>query len=260
MSSAGVFALKVVATPLLVGAASLAGRRWGSAIAGWLVGIPFTSAPVAFFFALDQGSSFAAAAAVGIMAGAASQAVFCVAYAWTAHRVGWATSVLSGCAAFAVATVLLDRVELSSWVTFIAMIAVLMTSLWLMPAQARPSTEGSAYPRWDIPARMVVATAFVIALTALAPQLGPRLAGLLAPFPLYAAVLAVFAHRLEGAVQAVGVLRGLLVGLFAFETFFLILAQLLVPFGIATAFAAAIIAALAIQAGSLFLGRRAGIA
>ena len=76
MSPAGALALKLVLTPILVGAASLAGRRWGAAVGGWLVGIPFTSAPIAFFLAVDFGQKFAAPAAAGIMDGTASQAAF----------------------------------------------------------------------------------------------------------------------------------------------------------------------------------------
>ena len=53
-------------------------------------------------------------------------------------------------------------------------------------------------------------------LTASAGALGPRLTGLLAPFPLYAAVLTVFAHAFDGGDAAASVLRGLLLGLFAF--------------------------------------------
>jgi len=103
-------ALKLVLTPLLVGGASLAGRRWGSEIGGWLVGIPFTSGPIAFFLALNPGPRFAAATAVGIMAGVASQAAFCVAYAWTAQRRGWAPSPLVGTAAFLALTAVLNLV------------------------------------------------------------------------------------------------------------------------------------------------------
>ena len=50
-------ALKLLLTPALIGAASLAGRRWGPAISGWLVGLPFTSCPVVFFVALNQGTA-----------------------------------------------------------------------------------------------------------------------------------------------------------------------------------------------------------
>ena len=50
---------------------------------------------------------------------------------------------------------------------------------------------------------------------------------LLAVYPLYSAVLAAFAHRLEGRAAAVGLLRGLLVGLFSFTAFYSTLAILL---------------------------------
>jgi hypothetical protein len=116
--------------------------------------------------------------------------------------------------------------------------------------------EDVTFPRWDIPARMAVATVFVVALTAVAPLLGPRLAGLLAPFPLYATVLTTFAHRLQGSASAVAVLRGLLLGLFGFAAFFLTLGQLLSVSSIAIAFVAAIVVVLVVQGGSLALGRR----
>lgn len=253
-------ALKLVLTPVLVAAASLGGRRWGSEVGGWLVGIPFTSGPIAFFLALNPGPRFAAATAVGIMAGVASQAAFCLAYACTAQRQGWAPSLLAATAAFLVATALLNLMVWPAPELFVAMIAALIVATRLMPDRHTGTTPQIVYPSWDIPARMVVATAFVVALTAAAPRLGPHLAGLLAPFPLYATVLAVFAQRIGGAAPAIGVLRGLLLGLFSFAGFFLALAELLPGQGIAIAFAAAILVALALQGVSLALGRRMGLA
>jgi hypothetical protein len=260
MSAAAILALKLVLTPVLVGAASLAGRRWGSEIGGWLVGIPFTSGPVAFFLALSPGPRFAAAAAAGIMAGTASQATFCVLYAWVARRRGWAPSLVAATAGFLVVTALLNFVVVSTWITFAAMLAVLVVAIRLMPKRGSPGPESISFPRWDIPTRMVVATAFVVVLTAVAPVLGPRLAGLLAPFPLYATVLATFAHRIQGAGPAVGVLRGLLLGLFAFAAFFMTLAELLTGHGVALAFAAAAVVVLAVQGVSLAVGRRLRVA
>ncbi len=301
MNPAGTLALKLVLTPVLVGGASLASRRWGSAVGGWLIGIPFTSGPVALFLALDPGPRFAATAAAGIMAGTASQAAFCLAYAWTAQARGWALSLAAASAAFGLVTIVLRPVALPRPVFFVAMLAVLAVSLPTMPrVMPRPnatvqfhggggpppwsphrdtrrmeafggprwvtagvnpaySRHPSQFPRWDIPARMIVATVFVIVLTTAAPLLGARLAGLLAPFPLYASVLATFAHRLEGTDGAVAVLRGLLLGLFAFAAFFFVLAELLET-SIAVAFLGAICVALAMQAVSLFVGRRLGLA
>jgi hypothetical protein len=109
-------------------------------------------------------------------------------------------------------------------------------------------------PRWDIPARMVVTTVLVVALTETAPVLGPRLSGVLATFPVYAAILTVFAHR-AGSAAAVQVLRGLLVGLLSFAGFFVALGGLIDRLGVAGSFVAATAAALAIQAASFVLVR-----
>ena len=260
MSAPAILALKLLLTHLLVGVASLAGRRWGPGIGGWLVGIPFTSGPVAFFLALSPGPRFAAAAAAGIMAGTASQAAFCLSYAWVAQRRGWALSLVAATAGFLVATLFLNLVSFATWIVFAAMILVLVVSIALMPRRASLGREAIVFPSWDIPARMAVATVFVVVLTAVAPLLGPRLAGLLAPFPLYGTVLATFAHRIQGAAPAVGVLRGLLLGLFAFAAFFMTLAELLATEGIAVAFAAAVVVVLAVQGASLAVGRRLRIA
>jgi len=258
LNPAGALALKLVLTPVLIGAASLAGRRWGSALSGWLVGIPFTSAPIALFLALESGPSFAATASAAIMAGAISQAVFCLAFAWTARRAGWPQSLVAATTGFAVATLALSFVAPVAG-AFVVVIIVLVVSLFLMPAESpRPGTQ-STFPRWDLPARMLVATAFVVALTAAAPRLGPRLAGLIAPFPIYGAVLAAFAYRMQGPAASIAVLRGLLLGLFAFACFFAVLSTLLER-DIALAFAAAILAAAIVQSGALVVGRRYGLA
>ncbi len=128
-------------------------------------------------------------------------------------------------------------------------------------SQSARAEEVVTYPSWDLPARMLIATVFVVLLTGLAPLLGPQLAGLLAPFPLYASILVIFAHQQRGPAAAGGVLHGLLLGLFAFATCFFVLAMALPVAGIGEAFALAILATLTVQAGTLFLlTRRSRIA
>ena len=145
MTPAGALALKLILTPLLVGGASLAGRRWGSGVGGWLIGMPFTSAPIAFFLALDPGPRFAAGAAAGIMAGTASQAAFCLAYSWVAQRSGWAASLAAAAIAFAAATIVLDTFILPAPAFFVVTIVVLVVSLFLMPGQATRSARQVAW-------------------------------------------------------------------------------------------------------------------
>jgi hypothetical protein len=252
-------ALKLIVTPALIGAASLAGRRWGPAVGGWLVGLPFTSAPVVLFLAVGQGPAFAAAAAAGTLAGTISQAAFCLAFAWTARLSGWPGALAAGTVAFGAATAGLRLLALPPPVVFVAVVLGLVATLGLLPRDARSAPPGStSRPAWDLPARMIVATAFVLLMTGVAPLLGARLTGLLTPFPLYAAVLTVFAHRVDGRAAAAGVLRGLSAGLFGFAVFFLGLALLLEPAGVGWAVAGATAGMLLVQAASLLFLRRRG--
>ncbi len=246
--------LKLLLTPTLIGLASLAGRRWGPSVSGWLVALPLTSGPITLILALSHGTAFAAAAALGTLTGALSQPAFCLAYAWVALRFKWPTAFLAGTAAFAACTIVLQYFVLPPALLYLAANAGLVLGFLLMPKDSSAAAaKAPPPPRWDIPARMVLATAFILILTGVASALGPRLTGLLAPFPLYVSILTVFAHRLQGAATAINVLRGLLLGLFGFASFFLILALLLEPAGIALAFLAAIAAALALQGVSLWL-------
>jgi hypothetical protein len=108
------FWLKLVVTPVLIAAASLAGRRWGQAVSGWFVGLPLTSGPIAFFVALDHGAGFAAAVAVGALAAAMAEAAFCLAYAHTARRAGWPRSLAAACVAFGATAAVLQPLALPS--------------------------------------------------------------------------------------------------------------------------------------------------
>jgi hypothetical protein len=249
-------ALKLILTPALIGSASLAGRRWGEGFSGWLVGLPFTSGPVIFFLALDHGAGFAAATAAGALAGASAEAAFALAYGALCLRRGWPVGLAGGTVAFGAATVALQRVTLPLTGLFAGVVGILALTIWITPRRSAPPASVPA-PRWDLPARMVVATVLVLVLTAVAPRLGPRLSGLLTTYPVYAGILTVFAHHLRGPAGALAVLRGLMYGLFAFAAFFFVLAASIERAGVGPGFAAAIATALLLQGASLWaLSRR----
>jgi hypothetical protein len=158
---------------------------------------------------------------------------------------------------FAAGALLLRAVELTPLATAVAAWAVLIVVGRLLPP--RPASRRNvapATPRWDLPARIVVATTLVVALTTAAPLLGPFTSGVISGFPLYATVLAVFAQRTVGADAAADVMRGLVAGLFGFATFFLVIASTLPAFGIGVAFALATGAILVVQAIALVALRR----
>ena len=243
--------LKLVLTPALIGTATLAARRWGPGIGGWLVGLPLTSGPVAFFLAIDHGSSFAVASSVGSIGGAAAEAGFALAYAALARRASWPLALAAGCLGFVLASLAIQpALGLPLAAELGLVLAVLGLAFRLIPSSGTRAAQIDA-PAWDLPARMVAGTAIVVFLTAVAPALGPHLTGLLAAFPVYAAVLAGFTHYLDGGPQAMEVLRGLLVGLVAFSGFFAVINVSLEPLGVAFSFGAALVAALLIQGATL---------
>jgi hypothetical protein len=250
-------ALKLLLTPALIGLVSLMSRRWGPAISGWFVGLPLTSAPVALYLALDQGTTFAAHAAQGTMLGLISVANFCLTYSWVSLRIGWFGSLLVSWCVFFASTFVLEQFSIPLIIAFVVVIAFLAIVLKLFPK----SHDQSILPpslRWEaeVPLRMVTATAFVLALTAASSLLGPQMSGLLTPFPIYATILGSFTHYSQGATAAHRLLRGVLIGNFTFAVFFLIIAATIERGGIGIAFGAAILASLLLHACSLWFMRK----
>jgi hypothetical protein len=247
-------ALKLVLTPLLIAAASLAGRRWGHAISGWLVGIPFTSGPITLFLYLDHGAGFAANAALGSLVGVLATAAFAVEFSAIAKRTRrMVPSFVAGLIAFALIGGAAQELAIAPLPLYAICAVVLIFAIRLVPDPG--ITPSVALPRWDLPARMVIATALVLAITGSATALGPRLSGLLATIPLYASILAGFGFQLVGPAAAIRVWRGLLFGLFGFGAFYLVIAASLESLGLG-AFALALLTAIVMQAVTLRVLRK----
>ena len=248
--------IKLTLLPVLIGLVSLVGRRWGPAVTGWLVALPLTSGPVVLFLALEQGPAFAARAAQGTLLGIISLALFCLVYSLLSRHAGWFPCVAVSWSVFFAVTFALDRITAPALLAFLGAAVTLAAVLWLLPTDLT-HVAPKAPPAWEIPMRMAAATAVVVTLTAAAHSLGPRLSGLLTPFPVAATILGGFTHHFEGAAAAVRLFRGLLAGLFAFATFFLLVALTIESWGLAASFGVAALAMLVLHGGSLwFLNRR----
>lgn len=249
--------LKLVLTPALIALASLAGRRWGHAVSGWIVALPLTTGPIVFFLALSHGAAFAADTAAGILAGGFSLAAFVIVYGRLASHWRWLPTLAAASTAFLATTALLRSFQLPILPLWISVLAAFYLAFRSLPRDPDARMQFGEIPGWwDIPLRMIVATGFVILITSLATKVGPHLAGLLSPFPFFTATMAAFAQHQYGSVAAVNVLRGLLLGLFSFASFMFALSLLLIPAGPAAAFAAAILVVFILQAASLWVLRR----
>jgi len=251
-------ALKLVLAPFLIGGASLAARRWGPAVAGSLVGLPLTSGPVVLFVAMEQGTAFAAHVGLAVLSGGFALCAFAIAYArGAAAGTSPARAALLASLVFIVGAIALDLVQPRTLPALVVTVGVsLVVTLRFLPPSAS-AHRATRPPRWDLPARIVVGTALIVGLTTIAPLLGPTASGLVATYPVYVTTLTFFAHRQGGAGAAIAMQRGLIMGLFGWLAFWTALLSILPVGGVPAAFAAAIAAALVIQAVSLRLLRAA---
>lgn len=244
--------LKLTLVPLLILAVTVAGRRWGPAVAGWMSAFPIVAGPILLTLTLEQGASFAATAAEGTLMAVLAILVFSIAYAWAATRYGMWGSMLRALAAYAVAVALLCTVVPPLAASFVLVLVALALSPRLFPRMtqdAPPKASGA-----DLGWRMLAGAALVLAVTFGAASLGPRLSGFFAMFPVMSTVLVGFSHVQSGPAFAVNLLRGMVTGYYAFAVFCTVLAVALRAQPIGLAFAMAFGCALAVQ----LLARRLG--
>lgn len=242
--------LKMTLTPLLIAVATLTARRWGPAVGGWLAGLPLTSGPVSVFLAVEQAPAFAASAARGTLLGLIAVAFFCVAYARSAKSSAWVGPTTLGLGFYSLVTWAVSLSSFSLLVSTLLVLPVLGFALMVLgvPAFVAPSVPA---PRWDLPVRMATATAMVLLITGAASFLGPKWSGLLSPFPVFACVMAIFSHKNGGSGAAHRLLRGVILGSFAFASFFVVVGLLVERLSLVFAYTLATGVALAVNGFSL---------
>jgi hypothetical protein len=242
-----VLLLKLFLVPALIALVTLAGRRWGPAAAGWLSAFPIVAGPILWFIAIEQGAAFAARAAIGTLSAVLAMLAFGLSYAWAATRYPWPLSLPLAYVGYAAAVIVLDL-----WNASTVLIAglVVLAGLWLaphlypvMPAAAK----APAKPPNDMLLRMALGALLVLLVTHFAASLGPDLSGVFAMFPVMGTVLVLFTHRSAGAAATVQLLRGMVLGFYAFGTFCVVLAWALSVTGVGLAFLCALTAAAVIQ-------------
>jgi hypothetical protein len=244
--------LKLVLVPGLIALVTLAGRRFGPRVGGWLNALPLVAGPVLFFLALEQGQAFVARAALSTLAGLAAVAAFAVIYSWAAIARPWWVCVPIGWTAFAALTVAVQAIP---W-TAVSGLALALGAFGVAPFLLSPVPEAPApapAPAWDLPLRMAAAVVLVLVVTGLATWLGPRLSGAITPFPIATTILLAFTHAQQGAPAAVGFLRAFLPAMWSFALFCFVLAVGGVALGRDLAFLAALAVSLAVQ-GAVWVG------
>jgi len=212
-------ALKLLLVPALLAVISMAGKRWGPGVAGWLAGFPSLTGPILFFLAIERGAEFTTQAAILSLSCVFSAIAFGITYAWASRRFGWFGSLACG-------TLFIAR-------------------------RAYPRPQGTwdsrPLPASELLARMGAGAAMVLGVTAAAEALGSVWTGLFAAFPVMSTVLAAFSHRANGPGYVVSMLRAMIGGFYAYIAFCLSVALLLDSQGITFTFIVAVAAAVTVQ-------------
>lgn len=239
-------ALKLAVVPAFLLLLSLAGRRWGPRVAGWLAGLPIVVGPILAFIAFEQGSPFAAQSATAALAAVLATASFIVVYAHGASRARWPLALLAALAAWAFAAWLLSLAHFEPVPALGVAVAALAAAPRLMPrTTVQPATR--ATNGFELAARMAAGALLTLVVTLAAGALGPRWSGLLAVFPVLASVLAVFSHRAHGAAFAAALLRSMTTGMYSLVAFCLVVALALPALGAPATFALALAATAGVQ-------------
>lgn len=245
----GLILLKLTLVPALIAVVTLAGRRWGPAVAGWLSAFPVVSGPILLFMSLEQGADFTATAATGTLTAVLANLAFGIGYARAASlRRPWLISLAVGWTAYAVVVAALSAHAMPMVYAAILVLMALGLAPFLYPSPSATTTPSAAQrAKGDLWLRMMAGALLTGMVTHLAFSIGPTLSGMLAMFPVMGSVLAAFTHRHEGANATIRLLKGMVLGYYAFSAFCLVLALTLPSWSLASSFLAALAIALSIQ-------------
>jgi hypothetical protein len=230
--------------PAAVWLASLAARRWGHTVSGYLGGMPMIGGPITLFLALDLGPAFAARSALFTLGAVLAQAAHLLALGHMGRRRGWLAALAAGWAAFAATALALSLATLTP-VLALAFALAGLAFAWRFLPRAQGDATRPEIPPMELRLRLVAALGLAGLILWSAPVFGPVVSGILLSLPITGSITPPFTLALYGPGALARLLRGFVVGLSGFSAFFFVLAVALPAWGIAFAFTAAILAALA---------------
>jgi len=247
--------VKLAATLALVWAAGWTMRRYGGLVAGMLVGFPVVTAPVAFFMALEQGQAFGASSAAAICFALSGVSAFAIVYGLIARSRSWPAALAGAIAAYFLVSGIAVHLGDEPLIATLWTLGIVAFGLWLAGHPAAPPAAFVA-PWWDIWLRLAITALIVLAVTAAADRLGPRLSAIPATYPAITSVITPFVHARNGEAAAAAILRGVLLSHVAFALLFLVVGATVGSLGVPLAYALATAVSLAASALVVSIDRR----
>lgn len=239
-------ALKLLLVPTFIGLVSLAAKRWGPGVGGWLSGFPIVVGSILFFLAMEKGNVFAVKSATISLLSLDCSILFMVVYAHACLRFGWFVSIATALIAWFAAVSCIVHLSPPPLVAAGISAALLQLAPWLLP-KAIVSPISKPMSTSELIARMVSGAVLTVLATLLAARLGAAWSGVAAAFPILLIILAIFCHRANGPEFVVVLFGSALKALYSFVAFSLCLGLLLPSHGLAFSFSVATVAAALVQ-------------
>ncbi len=231
--------LRLALVPAAIWLATLAARRWGHTVSGYLGGLPLIGGPITFYLALDHGDAFAARSATFTLAAILGQGAHLLAFAHAAKRFAWPVALLAGWSSFTVVALGVAALDPGPGLA-LALAFSGLAAAWIGLPHPRLPVVPARIPPAELRLRLVAAFVLAAAILGSADAFGPVASGVLLSVPVTGSIMPPFTLALYGPDSVARLTRGFVVGLCGFATFFFALAMTAVPWGTLASFAAAI--------------------
>jgi uncharacterized membrane protein (GlpM family) len=234
-------AVKMAATAVVVVAASLIAERVGALIGALVATLPIASGPAYILLALDHDARFIADSTVLSLAVHAPTGLFCAAYVLAAQRWPFAISTGIAIATWVGGVLAVRAVDWSLAGVLVLNAATYGPCLPLVQRFAHARVPAIKRHWFDIPLRAAMVAVLVGAVVMAGANVGPRLAGILAVFPIVLLSLMLILHQRIGGQATAAVIANSMWGLIGFGLCILALHLAVVPLGAPAALVVALL-------------------
>jgi hypothetical protein len=202
-------AVKLLFAPLFVIGTYFIQRKFGARWGGISMAVPFILAPILIAIYIEQGSDFLYSSIVGSYAGQIALLFFIAIYTRMAPRFHWLICIFTATSFFLIGVAILSPIINELWVGI-----ALWTIVWsISMKQFVPydrTTKLPPAPKWDIWLRVASALLLIFTITQFAENLGPRLSGAFATYPVMTSIMTTFNHYRFGPNSSIALMHGLL--------------------------------------------------
>ncbi|WP_047393084.1 hypothetical protein [Chitinibacter sp. ZOR0017] len=213
---------KLIAGPLVIGATSLAGQRWGQQMAGVLAGLPSLALLIIGIIWLEQGATFTREVIEYAPIGLFANTTYILLLAFASPFFKTSGTILLALLGYVVMAIVLVHCS-AQQIPYSGIYSILFLAMAykIIPRQNQLQAK-SSLPKIELFLRMALAAALILVLSLTAPRVGASYSGIFTGFPVASLILPAFTLALQGRSALLHQLRGFVLGLIGFAVCFLL--------------------------------------